>query len=522
MSPKNKYFFLFVTLIIFVVVKFIYLGFVPLFDGWSYAAETIYEAVSKPFNLFNFDPGGHSSFVYVLLISFLQFFDIGNIYFFHIPITLVGVASILGFYGLADELFFKGKNRMELNILTVLFAFFPLNLASALHINVDYGVMAFLILFLCFLYKKKYKWAFVMAIGLIFSKEVGLIYLTVSLCSYTIWRIVVNKQHKRPILRLLLSKAYFLLLYVFYAIHSYLLISQNSEFAYWANPLKLNVPSIPEAISVLIPKAYFLVVFFINFNWILTLFMASGIILSLFLVIFRRKSVNDFGKISTVLVILIVSYIAISSYKTYVNPRYFQGFYPLLILLFYFGLQETLPIKKIRIIVLAIVTGLFLISNIRTIDPLSKKVYGTFQFGKHEMLNTTSITKECCGYGRDQLVYNLEFTHIHYLLNKINKGIPANENTVYGYFTDLHPVFFNVDKDTLERTAKRKNNFTIRHITPYEVGTSNNPSTIYYLDVPISLPNNFLDLFLNVYKIKDKKIYSDDGYEMSVYELILK
>lgn len=44
---------------------------------------------------------------------------------------------------------------------------------------------------------------------------------------------------------------------------------------------------------------------------------------------------------------------------------------------------------------------------------------GTFDFGTHKMLKMTSLTGECCGYGRDQLVYNLEFVHLQRTFRKI-------------------------------------------------------------------------------------------------------
>ena len=62
--------------------------------------------------------------------------------------------------------------------------------------------------------------------------------------------------------------------------------------------------------------------------------------------------------------------------------------------------------------VLVAAGALTLVSAVRTVDPVSRSLYGTFAVGEHRMLRMTSITGECCGYGRDQLVYNLEFASL--------------------------------------------------------------------------------------------------------------
>ena len=49
----------------------------------------------------------------------------------------------------------------------------------------------------------------------------------------------------------------------------------------------------------------------------------------------------------------------------------------------------------------------------RSDDPVSRAVWGTFPAGPRPMYDMTSITGECCGHGRDQLAYNLEFAFFH-------------------------------------------------------------------------------------------------------------
>jgi hypothetical protein len=58
-------------------------------------------------------------------------------------------------------------------------------------------------------------------------------------------------------------------------------------------------------------------------------------------------------------------------------------------------------------------------------------VWGTFRAGDRELLRVTSITGECCGYGRDQLAYNLEFTALAELQDVLFARIRPSEQTIF-------------------------------------------------------------------------------------------
>jgi len=67
---------------------------------------------------------------------------------------------------------------------------------------------------------------------------------------------------------------------------------------------------------------------------------------------------------------------------------------------------------------------------VRTIDPLSRWLFGTFPFGQRDLLELTSITHECCAAGRDQLVYNLEFTTLAALMDDALAATRAGDSTL--------------------------------------------------------------------------------------------
>ncbi|MEZ4548259.1 MAG: hypothetical protein R3B51_11315 [Thermodesulfobacteriota bacterium] len=85
---------------------------------------------------------------------------------------------------------------------------------------------------------------------------------------------------------------------------------------------------------------------------------------------------------------------------------------PVLVILF----ADSLPIvfRRQTVItgVLAAVLILLGVSSLRTVDPVSKRIMGTFNFGSHEILDMASFGDARGYHGRDQLVYNFEFTEI--------------------------------------------------------------------------------------------------------------
>src|SRR3712207_8880998 len=58
------------------------------------------------------------------------------------------------------------------------------------------------------------------------------------------------------------------------------------------------------------------------------------------------------------------------------------------------------------------------------------------------MLRVTSITRECCGYGRDQLAYNLEFTALSEAQDALYARIaPGNQTVLLTHdYANLHTV----------------------------------------------------------------------------------
>ena len=207
-------------------------------------------------------------------------------------------------------------------------------------------------------------------------------------------------------------------------------------------------------------------------------------------------------------------------FKTFTNLRYFLPVYPLMILLFYYGLSKILVNELLRKIVLVAVLVLFFISNFATLDPLSKKIYGTFRFGNHEILKMTSVTKECCGYGRDQIIYNLQYLNIPFLLDEIFSDIKPDRGTVFAYQLLVGPAIFpKIDEETHFRTLRNYRAFDANIINWIYDDLREKPEEFYYIEFPNVEKEADFKKYLQDYRVVSEKIYEKRGYKMKVYSM---
>lgn len=520
-----------ITLIFFILIIVSFSGYVPLWDAWETTDLWLLKAVSLPFNLINFDNFGHPSMLYFLLIALPQYLDFGNVTLLHLTIGFFNLLAILAFYGLAKFLFLDISNTLEINLLTFLYAIFPIIISSSLHITPDNGILVFFVIFLYFLLTKKYFLTVLTGIAMAFTKEIGLILYLEGIILYFLIYVntsVRGSSHRNlniikkvlfwgipvwlSLIRIVLYKYFFHRPFMWLGASN---ILQPNYLTYW-----------PQLKQERIFFSYLLAIFVTNFNWILSIFSIIALIYFLYGIVVKKQtffSSKSNIKFIYITFIFFATFIVITAFKSFTNFRYFLPVYPLLIILFYYGLIILIKNIVLRKICLFIVITLFVIGNFKTMDPLSKKIYGTFKFGDHDMLKITSITNECCGYGRDQLVYNLEFIQIHYLLNIIFRDIKPTPDIGIGFqpIAGVN-VITRLDNKTFERTLRYKNVF-IPNILSFRLTFSpNKPKLAYYIELPIEDNQSEISLYKEFYDVVEIKYYDHLGYSLRVYKLKLR
>jgi hypothetical protein len=214
---------------------------------------------------------------------------------------------------------------------------------------------------------------------------------------------------------------------------------------------------------------------------------------------------------------------ALSRFSTWGNPRYLLPVFALTPLMLYasfvrFGMRP--PVRQTLLVVIA---GLLMVSADRSIDPLSRRLYGTFAVGGRDMLRMTGVSGECCGAGRDQLVYNLQFTVLGDLTSDAT-GAMMNDSTVV--FLPTLTRWFNVgplDPTTRRRILRRE-----RALEPVVA----EPDTLAQASMPppdaifIGLPNGDAAAAIRTlstwYEINPAQRFRRGDYWIDAYRLTLR
>jgi hypothetical protein len=181
--------------------------------------------------------------------------------------------------------------------------------------------------------------------------------------------------------------------------------------------------------------AVFALMFVLGCLWIPTLFTVVDLIVGLGRLSRRRPprpmtgvDLNALGVVTGSLVLLIW---LLSRYQTFANARYYLPIYPLALIVAYAALVRLGVRRMVRVGAFSGLMLLLALSAVRTVDPVSRELWGTFPFGGRAMLKITGLTGECCGAGRDQLVYNLEFTNLDALQSAAYARLRPSDSTKF-------------------------------------------------------------------------------------------
>ena len=161
-------------------------------------------------------------------------------------------------------------------------------------------------------------------------------------------------------------------------------------------------------------RSYLALLLILGFLWVPTAFVAldAGVGLMRWRGTRAARAVAgaNAALLSFVSLFTVAAVFVLTRYVTFANARYLLPAYVLTLVVFGAALLRLGLAPRWRQTALAAVAALFALSAERTLDPVSRALWGVFPVGRHDFLRVASFTGECCGYGRDQLAYNLQFT----------------------------------------------------------------------------------------------------------------
>ena len=500
---------------VYIGIKFLFSTFIPFWDGGVYYYACLAPAVRLSFNLSNFNCFGHPSFIYILLIAVFQFISPGNIYLLHFPITLLGILSIITFYKIIEHLFPTKSMQIEKYLVTAIFALYPVLLASSLNFNLDYGTFVFYIFFLALLLYKKWYWVVICGLFLIFTKEPAVPMYGASIFVY--WLLYrKEKNMNRTFLFLLIPIA----VYGLYLAAVRVLLHTSPLWAKFGMSRAAEILFIPDIVNPLL-REYLASIFLFNFNWIFT---GAIFIVTLSLLTTQKRALFKHKSVLFLALTFLINTYILTSFKTFVNLRYYLPLYMYLLIFFFLSVVFHFKSSVVRKILLSAVLMLIIITNVCSIDPVTQFLFGTFQFGKHTMYKVGEFP-DGIHFGVDGLVYNLQFTASHYILNKIYADTQPKTDTVFVFYDDVGDwnLTERIDKNTSKKTISFDSSFKVKSYSIAKaLKLSPKPSLINYIDLPTIHVNVTKTVLNRLYDITGVKSYDFFGYSFTVYSMKLK
>ena len=509
--------------VVFVVSRLFFLDAVPRWDSAVY-----FHALLKSMAKFDYSIGsflgfnwfGHPSMGFGLYSSIFQFLKPDSILMVNIGNIFLGIIAIISFY-LISLYFFENRKKIELVLLTTMFAINPLFFSVSTAFLPDFGVIVFFLAALAAFFNKKHLLTTFFFLLMVFSKETGVYTYGFFLLFISIFVLLqrLSKIHPEKIISFffaLIPGLSFLL----YFIHSKgrhwtagkpIVISNDCFFCFSFQP------------------AHFIqnieVMFILNFSWILSVI----IIISLILHFFKRQQFSSFSSAVKKqefksLVATFVSFVVFFMvFVIYIIPSYMTISVVFLLFIAYFSLLQLKINSGFRILILLFVTTIFLIQSFFNIDWLSSKIFGEFSLGNHQVVKVGSE------YSCDGLIYNTQYLYIDRLITKFHQefGISESDSIILNA-SHWHSFYLGgggyevyIDPNTLQKTFMKTNGFRPQ-IYPLKAAKTY-PDEAYYLAFPwLEDEGSSLEILKGFYSIDKETRITTGGYWITVYSLSKK
>ena len=491
---------------IYLVFRLKFLGYVQRWDGNWYL--DLFNTGLSVFQRFDFNSIswwkevwlsanflGHPSIAYVLWLYFGNIL-IGDV---NTSINVVNISlsmiSIYAFYNIACR--FYPNRKFENFLITLLFSFNPLFLATSVSLNLDFPLLIFEVALLHALLYRKWFLVGLWGLSLLFCKETGLVIYLLSTVFYFIF---YRKELKFTNCLYLFVPGFIWILSKFIlgglgwnnageisdASHSVWRWGSTCMFCFGINEnnIKLRLSQI----------------FIMNFGWILTIVVIIAILKLLYSL--RKKIDYRFNTNTKIFLVILFTFLGWLGANLLLVvmpfPRYVVAGVFYLIFIFYVSLNYLLHNKRCAqqfLLVIILVLNIFQV--VEAIDPSMSLIYGRVYLGKH-------LSSPIFGF-HDGLVYNLQFVFVDGLENEVSKVLTTRrllgDNTT-GYFFQGIKNFRSINDLYVENIKKG--------------------DEWQYVYVPWLSSENSMLIIENNFDILSKQSVVWDGYDTTIFNLVAK
>ncbi|MFI5233707.1 MAG: hypothetical protein ACHQSE_14495, partial [Gemmatimonadales bacterium] len=434
--------------------------------------------------------GGHPTQAYVGILALSQLFHFGDITALHLTNIALGVMGLACIRVVLARLFPDPEHARQLDIVTALCAVHPVMLSTLIQPNVDFGVYVFFFATLAALLSGRFAWAALAGVLLCFSKETGVLAYGVTVGLYVVFRVLGGLGTLMERLRRVLPAWVTVLPLALFGVHVLWWNATHAQPAVWKHTWQQGTLDGFRFFDLSDPTfvSYAAGIFVVGFMWVVTALIAADLLWGG--VRMARRMPNravrgaDTASLAYVSTLTVVLTYLLTSFRTWTNLRYFALLYPLLVILGFAAILRLGMGRRLATGVLCAIAALFALSIYRSVDPVSRMAYGTFSTGDRDMYRMASITQEYAGPGRDELVYNLQFTGYHHVQNALFRALQPTDSTAFATARVARwNIWSQLDEVTRDRTLREEGVIVPRYWDDVDLLASpQRPRDVWYLD----------------------------------------
>jgi hypothetical protein len=457
-----------VTAVVFLMILWPELYFVPIWDGHLYANCAVGAAADglTGLTMESLRCGGHPSQGYIVFLAASQLLRFGDIAAVHGTNILLGLVALASIRVVLARVFPEPRLSRQLDLVTLLCAVHPVVIATLLQVNVDFGVYVFFFVTLAAVLSGKYGWAVAGGVLLCFSKETGVLAYGLLVGLDVLFRVAPSgtwAERLRRVRPLWMTPVPMVL----FGVHVLGWNATHAKSAVWKQfwqqgPLDgFRFFDLTEPVF----RSYAAGIFLLGFMWVVSGVIAADLLRSAVRMVRRLPDRIVPGanppRLAYLSVLTFLLTYLLTSFRTWSNLRYFALLYPLLVILAFAALLRLGAGGRVRYAALAVIGVLFTVSVYRSWDPVSRAVYGTFNIGQRDMYRMSSFTGVFAGIGRDELVYNRQFTGFPWAFNAVYAAVkPTASTTIVFPRSNRWELWSPLDARTFERVAARSGTVT--------------------------------------------------------------
>jgi hypothetical protein len=502
------------------------IGYVPLWDGRIYA-DCIVDAAAGRLALSTLRCADHISHAYMLYAGAIQWLRPGSFPAILLANALLYLLACIAFVRLTRLAFPDDAHRVGRAFLGAAFALQPSILASVVQPTIDLPLLPGFLWGALFVLRRQWVRLVTVGVAMVFSKETGVIFYAALVGVYALLSLISHRRSASEIRRVLVHLVPLAIPLVVFAIYlAYRATLPKTGTLVWAagtsemSLLKRFV--LPRFDRPLL--SFLVMLFVLNFSWIPSAIIGVDAAVGL-----RRLAARiparplagaDASAVKYLVVLCTAVLYIVTRFTMYTNTRYALIAFALLPLAMYASMVRLRLPRPARDSLAAALAVVFAASTIVTADPVSRAVYGTFSLGDRSLLRMTRFTNECCGAGRDQLVYNLQFTKFADLTSDATAFAHADASTaVFVPKNMLWGALGPVDARTGRRTLERSHAVLPRLLEPDSLAATPVPTRAVLLAIPNGDVPGALRALSSYYLIGRPQRFSRGAYWLELYSL---